>query len=114
MPSAFYDAELESRRLFHSPPFGSLVKLTVALDDRSAAEAKGKDLVARLRERASELGADVEVLGPVPAYIARRAGKWRFHVVLRGDRPLMSWAAIRAYLGPLTWTQKASSERSRH
>ena len=31
---------------------------------------------------------DVEVLGPAPAYIVRRGGKWRFHVVLRGDRPL--------------------------
>jgi primosomal protein N' (replication factor Y) len=30
----------------------------------------------------------VEVLGPLPAYIARRAGRWRFHVVLRGTRPI--------------------------
>jgi len=26
--------------------------------------------------------------GPLPAYIARRAGRWRFHVVLRGQRPM--------------------------
>jgi hypothetical protein len=24
----------------------------------------------------------------VPAYVARRAGRWRFHVVLRGQRPM--------------------------
>jgi primosomal protein N' len=30
----------------------------------------------------------VEVLGPLPAYVARRTGKWRFHVVLRGSDPL--------------------------
>jgi primosomal protein N' len=30
----------------------------------------------------------VEVLGPAPAYVARRAGRWRWNVVLRGDRPL--------------------------
>ena len=29
----------------------------------------------------------VDVLGPVPAYIARRGGRWRFHVVLRGADP---------------------------
>jgi primosomal protein N' (replication factor Y) len=42
----------------------------------------------KLRARAAELGLEVEVLGPAPAYIARRAGKWRFHVVLRGNDPV--------------------------
>ena len=27
--------------------------------------------------------AGVEVLGPLPAYVARRAGRWRMQVVLR-------------------------------
>ncbi|MEO6349822.1 MAG: primosomal protein N' [Candidatus Limnocylindrales bacterium] len=86
--SDFYDAELNSRRLFRSPPFGVIVKLTVALEDRDEAVAKGLEKASHLRDRATEVGAEVEVLGPVPAYIARRGGKWRFHVVLRGDRPL--------------------------
>jgi len=41
-----------------------------------------------LRERATAAGTEVEVLGPLPAYVARRAGKWRFHIVLRGSDPL--------------------------
>jgi primosomal protein N' (replication factor Y) len=86
--ASFYDAELESRRLFRSPPFGSIVKLTVALEDRDSAQQKGSEMATKLRDRAAGLGRDVEVLGPVPAYIARRGGKWRFHVVLRGERPL--------------------------
>ncbi len=45
-------------------------------------------MAAQLRERARAAGAQVEVLGPLPAYIARRAGRWRFHVVLRGQRPI--------------------------
>jgi primosomal protein N' (replication factor Y) len=84
----FYDAELNSRRLFRSPPFGHIVKLTIAVEDRDDAIAKGSAKATQLRDRAQEMQADVEVLGPVPAYIARRGGKWRFHVVLRGDRPL--------------------------
>jgi primosomal protein N' (replication factor Y) len=28
------------------------------------------------------------VVGPAPAYIARRNEKWRYHVILRGDDPL--------------------------
>ena len=86
--AAFYDAELESRRLFRSPPFGRLVKLTVSLEDRNAAEKKAEQMAAELRERATAAGSEAEVLGPLPAYIARRAGKWRFHVVLRGTDPL--------------------------
>jgi primosomal protein N' (replication factor Y) len=84
----FYEAELASRRLFHSPPFGRLVKLTVALEDRAAADRRANEMAAELRERAKAAGADVEVLGPLPAYVARRAGKWRFHVVLRGGDPV--------------------------
>lgn len=86
--NAFYDAELESRRLFRSPPFGRLLKLTVSLEDRAAAEKKADEMAAELRERATAAGSEVEVLGPLPAYVARRAGKWRFHIVLRGSDPL--------------------------
>jgi primosomal protein N' (replication factor Y) len=87
-PAAFYDAELELRRRFGSPPFGRLIKLTVALADREAAEAAGDALAERYRARAAELGLRVDVAGPAPAYIARRANRWRFNVVLRGQNPL--------------------------
>jgi primosomal protein N' (replication factor Y) len=85
---AFYDAELELRRRFGSPPFGRLVKLTVALPDRDAAEAAGRELVERLRGRGAGTGARVQVSGPAPAFIARRGDRWRFNVVIRGDDPV--------------------------
>jgi primosomal protein N' (replication factor Y) len=84
---AFVDEELERRERFGSPPYGSVIKLTAALEDRDAAEAAAKQVAVRLRERAAALGARVAVLGPVPAYVARRGGRWRFHVVLRGTDP---------------------------
>ncbi len=92
--AAFYDAELEVRRRFGSPPFGRLVKLTVGLPDHLAAEHEASAMADRLRASAAVLavatgpGGGVTVLGPAPAYIARRAGRWRWNVVLRGDRPL--------------------------
>ena len=88
-PAAFYDAELDLRRRFGSPPFGRLVKLTVALPDRDAAEAAGVALADRLRARAAELAEPIDIAGPAPAYIARRADRWRFNVVLRGRNPLL-------------------------
>jgi primosomal protein N' (replication factor Y) len=91
--AAFYDAELAVRRRFGSPPFGRLVKLTVGLPDRLAAEHEAGAMADRLRaECASPVsaaaGIKVSVLGPAPAYIARRAGRWRWNVILRGDRPV--------------------------
>ncbi len=89
--SSFYDAELDVRRRFGSPPFGRLVKLTVGLPDRLAAEREAAAMAERLRDAAlaaSMSGNAVAVLGPAPAYVARRAGRWRWNVVLRGDRPV--------------------------
>jgi primosomal protein N' (replication factor Y) len=85
---AFYDAELELRRHFGSPPFGQLVKLTAALADRDEAESSARELAGRLRERAAASGRGVQVSGPAPAFIARRGDRWRFNVVLRGDDPV--------------------------
>ena len=86
--AAFYDAELDLRRRFGSPPFGRLVKLTVGLTDREAAEREAVAMAERLRARATERGSAVAVVGPAPAYVPRRADRWRWNVVLRGADPV--------------------------
>ena len=87
--AAFYDAELDLRRRFGSPPFGRLLKLTVAVPDRDDAERAGRELADRLRDRAATgVGGRVQVSGPAPAFIAKRGDRWRFNVVLRGDDPV--------------------------
>ena len=86
--AGFYAAELELRRRFGSPPFGRLVKLTVALPERAAAEQEAERMAGVLRERAAARSARVDVMGPAPAYIARRADRWRWNVVLRGQDPV--------------------------
>jgi primosomal protein N' (replication factor Y) (superfamily II helicase) len=87
-PGDFYDAELAARRRFGSPPFGRLVKLTVGLESREAAEAEARTKADALRATARERGSDTTVVGPAPAYIARRADRWRWNVVLRGSDPV--------------------------
>jgi primosomal protein N' (replication factor Y) len=84
---AFYRTELALRERFGSPPFGRLVKLTVAIADRDGAEREANAMAELLRTRARERCARVTVVGPAPAYIARRADRWRWNVVLRGDDP---------------------------
>jgi primosomal protein N' (replication factor Y) len=94
---AFYDTELGLRERFGSPPFGRLIKLTVGLPDRSGAEAEANAVADRLRSRSEDEGASVEVVGPAPAYIARRGDRWRWNVILRGPDPA---ALVREGLGP--------------
>jgi primosomal protein N' (replication factor Y) (superfamily II helicase) len=73
----FADEELLRRRLLGYPPFSVLARLLVADPDRDRAEERGRAAA----EAASVPG--VEVLGPLPSYVPRRAGRYRFQVVLR-------------------------------
>jgi primosomal protein N' (replication factor Y) len=74
---AFADGELERRRAFGYPPFGVLARLLVADPDRVRAESRATDVALAVA------GDGVEVLGPVPAWVPRRAGRWRWQVVVR-------------------------------
>ena len=86
--TAFYDAELSVRERFGSPPFGRLVKLTVGIADRDGAESEAQAMATRLQGLVTARGAAVTVIGPAPAYIARRSDRWRWNIVLRGDDPV--------------------------
>ena len=73
----FADEELLRRRLLGYPPFSVLARLLVADADRGRAEERG-----RVAAQAAALDG-VEVLGPLPSYVPRRAGRYRFQVVVR-------------------------------
>ena len=84
----FADEELVRRRLLGYPPASVLARLLVADADRARAEGRGRQAA----EAVSVPG--VEVHGPLPAYVARRAGRWRFQVVLRAEREVDRTAAL--------------------
>ena len=68
-------------------------------------------MAARLRESAARRErrrTAVQVAGPAPAYVARRADRWRFNVVLRGADPVaLLDAAARRRRGRSTSTPRA-------
>lgn len=84
----FADQELTRRRLLGYPPFSLLARLVVADADRERAAARGR------RVADAVAGSGVEVLGPLPAYVARRAGRWRFQIVLRAPHQAARAAAL--------------------
>ena len=73
----FADDELLRRRLLGYPPFSVMARLLVADPDRARAEERGR------RAAEAVAGGDVEVLGPLPSYVARRAGRYRYQIVVR-------------------------------
>ncbi|HSM38964.1 MAG TPA: helicase-related protein, partial [Candidatus Limnocylindrales bacterium] len=84
----FADEELARRRLLGYPPATVLARLLVADPDRARAEA-------RAAQAAEAVAIDgVEVHGPLPAYVSRRAGRWRMQVVLRAGDPAARAAAL--------------------
>jgi primosomal protein N' (replication factor Y) len=85
---AFADEEMTRRRLLGYPPYSVLARLLIADPDRARAEERG----ARAATEVAAPG--VEVLGPLPAYVARRAGRWRYQIVLRAPDESTRGAAL--------------------
>ncbi|MDX1656915.1 MAG: helicase-related protein, partial [Candidatus Competibacteraceae bacterium] len=80
---AFAAATLEERRQAGLPPFGC--QALVRADSREA------DTALAFLERARELGQPwlpqgVELLGPVPAPMERRAGRWRAQLLVQAGQ----------------------------
>ncbi len=82
--AAFAAAELAARRRFGFPPFGRLLLLQTGARSEETVARRAASLAGRLRAAA---GRDAEVLGPAPAFAAKRAGNYRMQVVLRGADP---------------------------
>jgi primosomal protein N' (replication factor Y) len=83
----FFDKEIEYRRMLGYPPFGELAVLTV----QHTTESDGLVLAHRLRkklelERDSSGITGVEFIGPAPAFVPRRRGKYRWQVMVKGKR----------------------------
>jgi primosomal protein N' (replication factor Y) (superfamily II helicase) len=84
----FADEELVRRRLLGYPPASVLARLLVADPDRARAEARGREAAAAVA------GPGVEVHGPLPSYVPRRAGRWRFQVVIRAQNEALRAEAL--------------------
>ncbi|HEY7463980.1 MAG TPA: primosomal protein N' [Candidatus Limnocylindria bacterium] len=75
----FADEELVRRRLLGYPPATVLARLLISDPDRTRAETRGQAAA----QAVSLPG--VEVHGPLPSYVPRRAGRWRLQVVMRAE-----------------------------
>lgn len=84
--SAFYQKEIEFRRLLSYPPYARLIQLRISGKDsektREQATTAGRQCLLLKRENPALFGS-VEILGPVESPIHRLAGRYRWQILLK-------------------------------
>ncbi len=94
-PSLFYGPEIEARRELRFPPYGRLANVLVAAASEDSARAQAAKIAEALVTRAEQ---EWEVLGPVPAPLARIKGRFRWHVLVKGPPAADIPSAVRGAL----------------
>jgi primosomal protein N' (replication factor Y) len=86
---AFCEMELPQRDEHHYPPFTHALRVLVRGDDENAVIEAARQLGDALADVGDgEEGADtLLVRGPAPAPLARLRGQYRWHLLLRAERP---------------------------
>ena len=85
---SFYRQETLYRRQNRYPPYARLSRLVHSQFDPRKAESESQKLAARLRAERDRLGLpQTDVLGPVPCFVPRLKGRYRWQVLIRCDEP---------------------------
>ena len=85
----FYRQEILFRRALKYPPFSRIIQLKIAGRDKRQTETHARSLgevCRRLGQQDDVLRKSVEVMGPIEAALARIAGKYRWQILLKGQR----------------------------
>jgi primosomal protein N' (replication factor Y) len=83
----FYQREIRFRREHGYPPFTRLARLVCSQSDERRCWRDTHRLRRMLLERLEELGdAETRLIGPAPCYAARVRGRYRWQIVLCGQR----------------------------
>jgi primosomal protein N' (replication factor Y) len=85
----FYRQELELRKKMGYPPFSRLVSLEFRNENNGKAEELAVKSALQIQTWIQQGGFKAtEIIGPVPCFFARRAGMYRWQVILRGPNPI--------------------------
>ncbi len=93
--ASFYEREIDYRRQLHNPPFTRLACLTYSHPNDALCQREAERMRRVLSQEIESQGiADIELIGPAPAFIHRLRGRFRWQLILRGLR-------LSAFLSPL-------------
>jgi len=97
--AAFYNKEVEYRLKLRNPPFTHLACLTCSHTSDLLCQREAERMKRSLSHKIDSEGvADIEVIGPAPAFIHRRRGRFRWQIILRGSE-------LSEFLSPLLFPQ---------
>ena len=93
--AAFYEQEIAYRLRLNNPPFRRLVRLIFSHTNDNFCHQEA----ARMRrlltaERDARGIADISLIGPAPAFVQRRRGRFRWQLILRGLEPSRFLAGV--------------------
>jgi primosomal protein N' (replication factor Y) len=74
----FYHQQLQVRKKFGFPPFAHFLKIEVSRTTKKGTEKAAEKIAFFLREKNIPL----QVLGPHPSFIEKRAGKWVWQIIV--------------------------------
>lgn len=84
----FYRQELSYRRELNYPPFSRLTRLLIQESNSALAQSKAETLTAELNQKIVVMGLKrTTIIGPSPCYYEKRAGKFRWQLIVRGPNP---------------------------
>ncbi len=81
---AFYRRELGYRRELNYPPCGRMVCLSYQRTSENACKVEAERVAGLIADEAARGIFDVQVLGPTPAFIARKRGRYEWQMILKG------------------------------
>jgi len=76
----FYTHELENRKSLEYPPYSQLIKLIFQHYNNQLAKNEAVTLINKLKKK---INSNIKVLGPLPSYVPKIRGQFRWYVVLK-------------------------------
>jgi primosomal protein N' (replication factor Y) len=97
--SSFYEREINYRRQLRNPPFNRLACLVYSHANDARCQREAERMKRVLSQEIDSQGiADIELIGPAPAYIHRLRGRFRWQLILRGSE-------LSSFLSPIPLPQ---------
>jgi primosomal protein N' (replication factor Y) len=97
--ASFYNKEIEYRRQLRNPPFTRLACLIYSHTNDALCQREVERMKRLLSQEIASQGiADIELIGPAPAFIHRLRGRFRWQLILRGSE-------LSTFLSPIPFPQ---------
>ena len=92
----FYELEMAYRSELNLPPYSKLVRLIYSHTNNEGCENEAIRLAREISNQINILGlADVSIVGPSQAFPPKSRGRYRWHIILKGNEPRVAIKNLR-------------------